>query len=203
MNYHCFYNNCPKKVWIFCDCSENITFSCSDHLCILISLPKNHNPQKISELPEIRASGLQYCEGKKCEGFGKVFCHCNSKIFCLSCLHVHLAETPKIVHNTEVRAKPQTFEGKINPIDLIGNRINCAANAILRIKERNISVLEILTWDLKTLNNECLSLGIDNTTKGLLWNEINYVKIVTEKICLKEEFLPRLSFVLENSENNQ
>jgi hypothetical protein len=41
------------------------------------------------------------------------------------------------------------------------------------------------------------ALGLTTTTKFLLWEEINYIRIVTERVYLKNDYIAKLIFGLD------
>ena len=204
MNTTCYFPGCNKKATIYCECIGSSLFICLSHLSSHTSNAGNHNPKKIPDISQksIQRSTMLKCEGKSCNGLAKVYCGCSGKSLCLCCLDAHLLENNKIIHNIEVinQNKPN-YEDTIHPLDVFLRRAQCDSSIINKVKMKSISIREILNWDMRTLNSMTEYLGLNSTMKYLLWEEINYIKIVTEKYYLKNDYMSRLVFGIEGDDD--
>jgi hypothetical protein len=200
---NCFVKSCNEKADIYCDCSDQLTYACSGHIQIHMATKGSHRQnQIIEETPR----DLVYikCQGIQCSGLAKVFCNCNNRNLCLSCLENHLVDSSNTIHTIEVKyPKSANYQDCIHPLEVFLRRAQCDPGIIDRVKARKVTIRQMLNWDLKTLNSYSEVLGLTSTLKYLLWEEINYIKIVTEKYILKDEYMARLIFGLEDDTNSK
>lgn len=196
----CYFRDCQKKPTVFCECSTPNTFMCVIHLSFHTALPGLHNTKRV-QMEKINPSasiGYVKCDGTACSGQAKVMCGCNGKNYCLYCLDSHLLDLHGTVHKVEVRYNfTPNYEDLLHPLELLLSRAQCDAGTVQRMKTRNISIRDVLSWDLKTLNGMTDALGLSTTTKFLLWEEINYIRIVTERVYLKNDYIAKLIFGLD------
>jgi len=197
---NCCFPECQNKASVYCECSKNKYFLCVSHLNVHTSLPGSHVTKRINSPGSVsNAIGYVRCEGSGCSGQAKVICGCNSKNYCLYCLDSHLLDSAGIVHKVEVRYNyTPNYEDLLHPLELLLSRAQCDASVAQKIKARNITVKDLLSWDLRTLNGMTDALGLSTTIKFLLWEEINYIRIVTERVYLKNDYMAKLVFNLED-----
>ena len=169
MSISCFFPDCNKKSALFCECAETKTYMCLHHISIHSMTPGNHFPQKLlesSEQPKVKP--FEKCGKASCLSLGKVYCHCSSKTFCYSCLDLHLFNNPKIIHNLEQKHQKTIVEDNTLALNIFLHRIQCDSTVINKFKAKNITIKEVLNWNLRTLNSESEKLGLSSTIKYLL-----------------------------------
>lgn len=197
---NCSYPECQKKASVYCDCAKNKVYLCVTHLSLHNSTPGPHATKKINSFGNFASMiGYVRCDGSGCSGQAKVICGCNSKNYCLYCLDSHLLDSAGIVHKVEVRYNyTPNYDDLLHPLELLLARAQCDLGVAQKFKARNITVKDLLSWDLRTLNGMTDSLGLSTTIKFLLWEEINYIRIVTERVYLKNDYMAKLVFNLED-----
>ena len=208
MNPTCSISGCSKKATLYCDCVSSSVFLCLGHLTLHTMNPGDHNPKKIQDLAQAPSKvqpkafqGFVKCNSKFCQGLSKFFCNCTQVSICVNCLDTHILENPRITHNIEARyLERPSYEDTIHPLDVFLHRAQCDSSTINKMKMKNITMREILCWDMRKLSGMTEALGLNSTMKYLLWEEINYIRIVTEKTHLKNEYLARLVFGLKENE---
>lgn len=199
MNQTCYITGCGRKAIFFCECSNPPVLLCVSHLTVHTVTPGKHNPKE--KIPESNVMATEYvkCSSKYCTGVGVFYCNCNQESICLACLHRHLLDNSQFTHSIEVKCsfKPN-YEDTVHPLDVFLRRAQCDSELINKVKMKNISIREILDWDMRKLNSMTDYLGLSSTMKYLLWEEINYIKIVTERTYLRNEYMARLVFGIED-----
>ncbi|OMJ68627.1 hypothetical protein SteCoe_33858 [Stentor coeruleus] len=209
MSRNCSYPDCQKKASVFCDCSRNNVYLCLAHLGLHTKLPGLHNTKRVDQATEV--SGVQACsnapvrcEGTGCSGLAKFVCFCTCKSLCYNCLDDHLTENLKVKHTVEAKYfnKP-TYEDMVHPLDMFLKRAQCETIVSNKIKTRNIGIKDILKWDMRALNAMTETLGLTSTVKYSLWEEINYIRIVTEKTYLRNDYMARLIFGIEEQKDSE
>lgn len=136
------------------------------------------------------------CKGQNCQSYSNVHCSCMDISLCYLCLGDHLNDANSAVHFIEVASPPVNERTKQHTIDLILGRIYAEPSLIKKIKELNVSVNELIMYSMKELNLLTEQTGISQTSKYLLWDELNYLRIMTERIHLKDDPLTRLTLGL-------
>jgi hypothetical protein len=201
MSLSCSFPDCKQRPCVFCDCSRTRTYLCVLHLSKHTSLPGVHRTKKLTSdsqpcfQPE---ETFNRCEGDTCGGLGKFFCACNNKLFCCYCLESHLLSSPNSAHSVEVRHNfSPSYADLVHPLDLFLKRTHCDPASAAKIKNRGLTVREILSWDMRRLAGMAEPLGLNATVKLSMWEEINYIRVVTERTYLKNEYMARLIFGLE------
>ena len=210
-NITCSLGGCTKKATLCCECTKSSVFMCVGHLSMHTSNPGLHNPIKLQDSvlhiskPPARASNtFVKCDSKQCQGLAKFFCNCTQASICVNCLDSHILANCRITHPIEVRYIPRSnFEDTMHPLNMFLERTQCDSYTINKIKTKNITMKEILGWDVKKLNNMSEALGFSSTIKYLLWQEINYIRIVTEKTCFKNDNTSKLVFGLKENEESE
>lgn len=201
MNIQCSYSECSKEASIVCDCMRAKTYLCITHLPVHTSQPGGHNTKKFQKSAEAPVVAKTYikCETQNCNGLSKMYCLCNCLNMCLSCFENHLLASPSIKHEVEVRYNYRpTYDDLVHPLDMFLRRVQCDSLTISKIKARNITIRDILKWDLAALNSMSDCLGLNSTVKFLMWQEINYIKVVTEKNYLKNDYMAKLMFTQDD-----
>ncbi|CAG9318122.1 unnamed protein product [Blepharisma stoltei] len=143
------------------------------------------------------------CQGQNCQNSSNVFCICTSISLCYLCLEDHLQDSPSNVHFLEVARAPYNAQSGEHTLDMILRRIYSDPISIRKIKSVPASVSDLLNYDMREINSLAEEAQLSQTGKYLLFDEINYLKIVTERVHLKDDPLTRLSLGFKIAGNKQ
>jgi hypothetical protein len=73
------------------------------------------------------------------------------------------------------------------PLDLFMQRLRLRFKYMDKMLQRGLSLEQLLLMDMKDVHFLCRALGMSDTEKYLIWDELFYIKAVTGTIHIKQD----------------
>mmetsp|Transcript_19588 Transcript_19588/g.35950 ORF Transcript_19588/g.35950 Transcript_19588/m.35950 type:complete len:221 (-) Transcript_19588:1374-2036(-) len=137
------------------------------------------------------------CEWRSCIRFAEVTCFCappHGNSYCCFCLMKHLRAVGSSGHSVlplkpahDLPADAARRENEILPLDLFMQRLRLRFKYMDKMLQRGLTLEQLLLMDMKDIHFLCRALGMSDTEKYLIWDELFYIKAVTGQIKVKQD----------------
>lgn len=137
------------------------------------------------------------CGWRSCIRLAEVTCFCSpphGNSYCSFCLMKHLRAVGSSGHSV-LPLKPSRDlpveiarpTNEILPLDLFMQRLRLRFKYMDKMLQRGLTLEQMLLMDMKDIHFLCRALGMSDTEKYLIWDELFYIKAVSGNIKVKQD----------------
>lgn len=127
------------------------------------------------------------CSTSGCKLVAQIYCNCSESRFCSLCIITHLQERFETCHMVQSSNLPTPiFENVINPIEVLIKRLNLDSNDSYLLRNSKIKIRQLLRFTMAQLYSFADALGITESGKYHIWDEIYYIRIATGITYIKD-----------------